>query len=92
MELEMDRLISMMLLQKEYSFKYPLCTNIYASPRLVSQFKKSGQVWLKYKNKVPDMSDTNQNIGTSCKSKLKLTELKDLCNKGAKKLVKEECM
>lgn len=38
------------------------------------------------------MSDTNQNIGTSCKSKLKLTELKDLCNKGAKKLVKEECM
>ena len=38
------------------------------------------------------MSDTNQNIRTSCKSKLKLTELKDLCNKGAKKLVKEECM
>ena len=28
---------------------------------------------------IPNMSESNQNIGRSSKSKLKLTELKDLC-------------
>ena len=34
--------------------------------------------WAKYKEKVPDMSDPNQNVETTCNSKLKFTELKDL--------------
>ena len=32
----------------------------------------------KFKNKVPDVSDSNQNIETSCKSRLKLCVLKHL--------------
>ena len=31
----------------------------------------------KYKEKVPDVSDSNLNIETKCNSKLKFTELKD---------------
>ena len=33
--------------------------------------------WAKYKEKVPDVSDPNQNVETTCNSKLKFTELKD---------------
>lgn len=33
------------------------------------------QMWVKYQNKVPDVSGSNQNIKTSGKTKLKLTEL-----------------
>ena len=29
--------------------------------------------WAKYKEKVPDVSDPNQNVETTCKSKLKFT-------------------
>ena len=46
----------------------------------------------KYKDKVPNVSDSNQNIETSCKSKLKLSELKDLYIKSSEKLVKDESM
>ena len=31
----------------------------------------------KYKGKVPDVSDSNQNVVTTCTPKLKCTELKD---------------
>ena len=31
----------------------------------------------KYEDKVPDVSDSNQNVETTCNSKLKLTGLKD---------------
>ena len=34
--------------------------------------------WAKYKQKVPDMSDSNQNVETTCNSKFRFTELKDL--------------
>ena len=34
------------------------------------------QVWAEYKDKVPDVSDSHRNIGTSCNSKLKLPNLK----------------
>ena len=30
-------------------------------------------VWAKYKEKVPDVSDPNQNVGTKCNYKLKFT-------------------
>ena len=29
--------------------------------------------WIKYKEKVPDVSDPNQNVKTTCNSKLKFT-------------------
>ena len=32
--------------------------------------------WAKYKGKVPDVSDSNQNVETTCNSKLKFTEPK----------------
>ena len=32
--------------------------------------------WAKYKEKVPDVSDPNQNVETTFNSKLKFTELK----------------
>ena len=42
--------------------------------------------WLvKYKAKVPDVSDPNQNVETKCNSKLKFTELKDLLIKRVQK-------
>ena len=40
--------------------------------------------WAKYKQKVPDMSDSNQNLETICNSKLKFSEFKDFLNTGQK--------
>ena len=37
------------------------------------------------KKKVPDVSDSSQNVETTCNSKLKFTELKDLFIKRAQK-------
>ena len=34
--------------------------------------------WVKYKEKVNDVSYSEQNVETTCNSKLKLTEIKDL--------------
>ena len=34
--------------------------------------------WAKYKEKVPEVSASNQNVETTCNSKLRFTELKDL--------------
>ena len=41
--------------------------------------------WEKYKEKVPDMSDSNQNLETTCNSKLKFAEFKDLFIKKVQK-------
>ena len=41
--------------------------------------------WAKCKEKIPDVSDSNQNVETTCKSKLKFIELKDLFIKGCRK-------
>ena len=47
--------------------------------------------WAKYKEKVPDVSDPNQNPETICNFKLKFTYLKTYIHqKGAEKLVKDE--
>ena len=40
----------------------------------------------KYKGKVPDMSDFNQNVETTCNSKLNFIELKDLFIKRVQKI------
>lgn len=45
----------------------------------------------KCKDKV-SVSNTNQEIGTSSRSRPKVAELKDLCSKGTEKLIKEECL
>ena len=41
--------------------------------------------WAKYKEKVPDVSDLNQNVKRTRSSKLKFTELKDLFIKRVQK-------
>ena len=47
--------------------------------------------WAKYKQKVPDMSDSNQNLEIISNSELKFAELKDFFIKRVqKKLVKNE--
>ena len=38
--------------------------------------------WAKYKEKVSDVSDSNQNVQTTCNFKLKFIEIKDLFIKG----------
>ena len=49
--------------------------------------------WAKYKVQEAHGSEFNQNIETPCNSKLKVTELQNLCIKRRKlKLVKDECM
>ena len=54
-----------------------LCTKVWAFPKLVSQvYVMAGQN--KCKEKVLDVSDPNQNLETTCNSKLKFTWLKDL--------------
>ena len=45
-------------------------------------------MWAGYKDKVPDVSDDHQNIGTSCNSKLKLPNLKICVSKNYKKTTK----
>ena len=42
--------------------------------------------WAKYKEKVPDVPDPNQNVETTCNSKLKFLELKDLFIKRVQKI------
>ena len=56
----MDHLTSRILQQKYSSYKCEFCTKANAS----------------VKDKVPDVSDLHQNIGTSCNSKFKLPNLK----------------
>ena len=41
--------------------------------------------WVKCQEKVPDVSDSNQNVETTCNSKIKFTELKGLFIKRAQK-------
>ena len=41
--------------------------------------------WAKYQEKVTDMSDSNQNIKTTCNSKLKFAKLKGLLIKRVQK-------
>ena len=73
MELEMDCLTSNRLLQKICSYKCQFSAPKYGHlPRLVSQVHMAaGQN--KCKEKVPDVSDPDQNDETTCNSKLKFT-------------------
>ena len=70
MELGIDCLTSRILLQEVSSYKYQFCIKVCASSRLVSS---SYDGWAKYKEKVPDVSDPNQNVETRSHSKLKFT-------------------
>ena len=71
MELEMDCLTPGILLQNVCSYKYQFCTKVRASSKasLSSSYDGRG----KYKEKVPDVSDPNQNVETTCNAKLKFT-------------------
>ena len=79
MELEMDCLTSRKLLQKVCSYKCQFCTATNVSSVLQSMciFKalksSSYDCWVIYKEKVPGMSDPNQNVKTTYNSKLKFT-------------------
>ena len=55
-------------------------------------FSSLRYVFAKHEDKVPDVSSSDQNIQTSCKSKLKLIKLKDLVFKNTEKIVKDECL
>ena len=48
--------------------------------------------WAKYKEKVPDVSDPNQNVETTSNSKLKFTELKYLFIKRLQKTSQTVCI
>ena len=71
MELEMDCLTSRILLQKVCSYKYQFCTK--AKEVFKAGLSSSYDGWAKCKEKVPDVSDSNQNVETTCNSKLKFT-------------------
>ena len=74
MELEMDFLTSMRLLQKVCSYKCQFCTNVCYEhlPVFKAGLSSSYDGWAKCKEKVP-VSDPNQNVETTCNSKLKFT-------------------
>ena len=74
MELEMDCLTSRRPFQKTAA-----ATNVSSAPTYghLPVFKaglsSSYDGWAKCKEKVPDVSDSNQNVETTCNSKLKFT-------------------
>ena len=71
MELEMDCLTLRIPLQKASSYKHQFCTKVCIYCILCISDARA-----KYKQKVPIMSDSNQNLETMCNSKLKFAELK----------------
>ena len=75
MKLGMDCLTS------EILFRKAATTNVHSAPKY-GLFKAglSSLIddWANYKEIVPDMSDFNQNVETTCNSKLRFKKLKDL--------------
>ena len=63
-------------LQKICCYKCQFCTKVCDSSK--AGLSSSCDGWAKCKEKVPDISDPNQNVETTRNSKLKFTELKDL--------------
>ena len=74
MELEIDFLTSRISLQIASSYKYQLHQSLCIFKAGLSNLSDG---WAKYKQKVPDMLDFNQNLETTCISKIKFAELKD---------------
>ena len=60
--------------------KKVFCAVSHSSPRYVQ---------VEYKCKLANISDFNQNIKASCESKLKFTQLKDICINYTQKLVRD---
>ena len=58
-------------------FKKDLSYTCHFGTKVLAPSTLTSQVWAKYK----EVSVFNQNIDASCKNKLKLTKLKDLCLK-----------
>ena len=81
MDLKMYLLTSNILSQKDSSYKSRFCTKVRIPSKLVVQV----YAWAKYKDVVSDMSGSSQSIETPCNSKVRLTELKDLCFKSTEK-------
>ena len=73
MELGMDCLTSRQLLQKIRATNVSSAPKYEHRPRLVSQDSSSYDGWAKCKEKLPDVSDSNENVEATCNSKLKLT-------------------
>ena len=73
MELEMDCLTSSILLQKVCSYTYQFCTKYVNLPVFKAGLSSSNDGGVKCIEKVPDVSDPNQNVETTCNSKLKFT-------------------
>ena len=70
-------------------------TTISFAPKYVCIFKAGlsslSDGWAKCKEKVPSVSDSNQNVEITCNYKLRFIELKDLfITEGAEKLAKDE--
>ena len=73
MELEMDCLTSRIPLPKVSSYKYQFCTKVCVIFK--AGLSSSNDGWAKFRQKVPDMWDSNQNLETIWNSKLKFVEL-----------------
>ena len=71
--LEIDCLTLRRLLQKVCSYQCQFCTNVWAFSSLHCCLSSSHDGWAKCKEKVPDLSDPNQNVKTRSHSKLKFT-------------------
>ena len=72
MELKMDCLTLRKLLQRFCSYKCQFCTSVRAFSSHAG-LSSSYDGWKKCKEKVPDVSDPNQNVETRSHSKLKFT-------------------
>ena len=73
MELKMDCLTSRRLLQKVSATNISSAPTYEHLPVFKAGLSSSYDGWAKCKEKLPDVSDRNQNAETICNSKLKFT-------------------
>ena len=91
MELEMDCLTLRIRLQKLSGYKYHFCTKSMHIFKAGLSSLSDGQT--KYKEKVPEVSDSNENIEAAHNSKFMFTERKRFnYQKGPEKLLKDELL
>ena len=82
----MDCLASKVTSEKDSHYKCQFCTKLSISKEGLLR-----HIQAKHKDKATDLSNSRQGTETSCQSKLRVIELKDMFVKSAKKLAKDEC-
>ena len=71
-----------------FHLQMPVLHQSISIPKAGLSSLRPGQA--EYRDKINDVSDSHQNIETSCNSKLKLPKFKNLLIKNTEKIIKDE--